>query len=241
MSHDLFRQVLGDRPAAPAGRLSALPVSIAVHTLVIAAIIVIPPFATDVLPLVQATDVFWTPAILPPSPPPSPVATARQAEPAADAEAATTPLEAPAGVSRERLIVTEPPVDAPAIDASGAIPGAGVPGGTGTVLPDAPQPVAPAAAPVPAGALVTPPVKVRDVSPVYPETARLAKVEGFVIIEAVIGVGGDVQETKVLKSTQPLLAEAAVAAVRQWKYTPTRLGGRPVPVVMTVTVNFRLR
>jgi len=240
VSRDLFRQVLDHRPAVPAGRLSALPVSIAVHTLVIAALIVIPPFATDVLPLVQATDVFWTPVPLPPSPPPSPIATARRAEPAAAAESATTPLEPPSGVFREGLIVTEPPVDLPAIDASGSIPGAGVPGGTGTVLPDAPQAVRPAVAPVPVSALVTPPVKIRDVSPVYPETARLARVEGIVIIEAVIGVGGDVQETKVLRS-MPLLTEAAVAAVRQWKYTPTRLGGRPVPVIMTVTVNFRLR
>jgi protein TonB len=239
VSHDLFRQVLDDRPAAPTGRLSALPVSIAVHALVIAALVVIPLFATDVLPLVQATDVFWTPVLLPPSPPPSPIAPTRRAEPAAAAEVATTPLEPPAGVHRERLIVAEPPVDVPALDTSGSIPGTGVPGGTGPVLPDAPQAVRPAAA-VPVGALVTPPVKIRDVSPIYPEAARLARVEGYVIIEAVIGVGGDVQETKVLRP-HPLLTEAAVAAVRQWKYTPTLLGGRPVPVIMTVTVNFTLR
>ena len=60
------------------------------------------------------------------------------------------------------------------------------------------------------------------------------------IIEAVIGVDGRVQDARVLRSA-PLLDEAALAAVRQWLYTPTRLNGQPVSVVMTVTVRFQLQ
>ena len=60
------------------------------------------------------------------------------------------------------------------------------------------------------------------------------------IIEAIIDVDGRVQQARVLRSA-PLFDEAALAAVRQWVYTPSRLNGRPVSVVMTVTVHFRLK
>jgi protein TonB len=65
-------------------------------------------------------------------------------------------------------------------------------------------------------------------------------VEGVVIIEAVIGTDGRVQQARVLRS-KPLLDEAALTAVRQWVFTPTLLNGVPVPLIMTVTVNFTLR
>ena len=63
---------------------------------------------------------------------------------------------------------------------------------------------------------------------------------GVVILEAVIGPDGRVTDVKVLRSV-PLLDDAAIIAVRQWEYTPTRLNGSPVPVIMPVTVNFQLR
>ena len=99
-----------------------------------------------------------------------------------------------------------------------------------------------AAVPEPArvGGNISPPTKTRDVSPVYPEVARAARVAGVVILEATIGPTGAVTDVNVLRSV-PLLDEAAVAAVRQWQYTPTLLNGVPVPVIMTVTVNFSLR
>ncbi len=59
------------------------------------------------------------------------------------------------------------------------------------------------------------------------------------ILECTIGVDGRVEDVKVLRSV-PLLDAAAVDAVRQWVYTPTLLNGVPVPVIMTVTVNFKL-
>jgi protein TonB len=211
----------------------------AVHALVLAALIAIPLFAADVLPLVQDAEVAWTPVVLPPSPPPIPAPASRQPAPAPAVEAAATPLEAPNGISGEPLLAPDKPPDVAPPDSAGSIPGTGVPGGTGTVPMEAP-PASPTVAPVPVSSLVRPPVKIRDVSPVYPELALRGRVEGQVVIEAVIGPTGDVQETRVLKA-KPLLTEAALAAVRQWKYTPTLLNGRPVPVVMTVTVTFTLR
>ena len=84
------------------------------------------------------------------------------------------------------------------------------------------------------------PRKVRDVRPIYPQEARDAKVQGIVIIEALIGVDGAVETVRVLRSV-PLLDQAAVAAVQQWVFTPTLLNGSPVPVIITVTVNFTLQ
>jgi len=81
---------------------------------------------------------------------------------------------------------------------------------------------------------------VKNVPPVYPPIAQSARVAGMVIIEATIGADGKVKDAKVLRSI-PLLDQAALDAVRQWVFTPTLLNGVPVPVIMTVTVNFTLQ
>jgi protein TonB len=73
--------------------------------------------------------------------------------------------------------------------------------------------------------------------PVYPALAKQARVTGIVILEAIIGKDGAVSEVHVL-SGHPLLQQAAVDAVSQWKYKPTLLNGEPVEVQTTVTVNF---
>jgi TonB family protein len=69
---------------------------------------------------------------------------------------------------------------------------------------------------------------------VYPADASA----GVVILEAVIGPDGLVTDAKVLRSPAPALAQAAETAVRQWEFTPTLLNCVPVPVIMTVTVDF---
>ena len=102
------------------------------------------------------------------------------------------------------------------------------------------QPVALEPMPVRVGSGIRPPQKIKDVKPVYPAIAQSARVQGVVIIEATIGPNGAVQEAKVLRSI-PLLDAAALDAVRQWQFTPTLLNGVPVPVIMTVTVNFTLQ
>jgi len=94
-------------------------------------------------------------------------------------------------------------------------------------------------APVRVGGSVMEPRKIRDVKPVYPDVAQVAGVQGIVIVEVLIEVDGSVRDVKVLRSV-PMLDQAAVDAVRQWRFTPTLLNGQPVPVVMTATVNFTL-
>ena len=121
----------------------------------------------------------------------------------------------------------------------GGVPG-GVAGGVVGGLPEAPPPPPPPTAPVRVGGNIKAPVKTKDVRPVYPAIAQSARVQGIVIIEATIGPTGKVTDAKVLRSI-PLLDNAALDAVRQWVFTPTLLNGVPVPVIMTVTVQFTLQ
>jgi protein TonB len=92
-------------------------------------------------------------------------------------------------------------------------------------------------APVRVGGQIKPPTKIKDVTPVYPAIARSARVAGAVVIEATIGEDGKVVDAKVVRSI-PLLDQAALDAVQQWEYMPTLLNGVPVPVLVTVTINF---
>jgi TonB family protein len=89
------------------------------------------------------------------------------------------------------------------------------------------------------GGTIREPRKVKDVPPRYPDIAKLAGVQGVVILECLITPEGKVANVRVLRGI-PLLDEAALEAVRQWEYTPTLLDDVPVRVIMTVTVNFRL-
>jgi len=144
------------------------------------------------------------------------------------------PVVAPDTIGAESGVIFEPgPIDATGID---SIFG----GGIGQVAVDAPPPVLPApAGPIVVGGKIKPPARTRYVAPQYPDIARNSRVQGVVILEAVIGADGKVQDLRVLRSI-PLLDEAALAAVRAWAYTPTLLNGQPTPVIMTVTVQFRL-
>ena len=84
------------------------------------------------------------------------------------------------------------------------------------------------------------PRKVRDVRPVYPPLAQQNRIQGLVIIEGTISATGCARSLVVLRSVHPLLDMAAIQAVSGWRFTPTLLNGQPVPVIMTVTVNFTL-
>jgi protein TonB len=126
-------------------------------------------------------------------------------------------------------------------DAAGMPDGAdgadGVDGGTGIdVAEGVPGPSEGEVLPV--GGDVRAPVLVERVEPDFPESARRAHLDGMVILEAVITTAGDVREIRVLRSANPLLDEAAVRAVRRWRYRPATLNGRAVPVYLTVTVTF---
>ena len=94
--------------------------------------------------------------------------------------------------------------------------------------------------PVRVGGNVKAPVAVLRVDPIYTEVARRARVEGIVIIEAVIDRQGNVTEARVLKPLPLGLDAAALNAVKQWKFRPGTLDGQPVPVYYNLTVNFRI-
>ena len=89
------------------------------------------------------------------------------------------------------------------------------------------------------GGNVKVPAKIKDVKPVYPADALQSRVQGVVIFEVVIDEAGKVAEARVLRSI-PLLDQAAQEAVRQWQFTPTLIDDSPVPVILTVTVQFTL-
>jgi periplasmic protein TonB len=118
-------------------------------------------------------------------------------------------------------------------------PSAEIPGGSET------GPVIQIARPAPAGKPRMVSLGVMDgslihrVQPDYPQIAKLMRLSGTVLLRAVIGTDGEVRQIEVL-SGNPILAEAARAAVRQWRYRPTLLDGQAVEVETQVTVNFIL-
>jgi protein TonB len=237
----LFGQaVLGPSATQRSRRRLTLPLSASIHTLLIAAIVVVPLLSRETLPDPTASvRVFFAePAAMPPPPPPALVRAAGPLRPAAlhasiQRASFVAPIETPVEV---------PIDDGPARGVEGGVEG-GVPGGVvgGVVsgLPDLPP--APEVAPriVRVGGDVKRPAKLKHVDPDYPLAALAARVEGTVILECVIDPLGRVVDLKVLRSI-PMLDEAAIAAVRQWVYAPTVVNGIPSSAVMSVTVRFAL-
>ena len=221
-----------------------LPVSIAIHIVVLLAVVIVPLMTAEALP--EPTSVvkafFVEPqAAPPPPPPPPPPAPKAQVQPRAvstpqpvQENKFTAPIETPDEVKPEEGID---------LGVEGGVPGGvegGVPGGVvgGIVggMPDAPPP--PTAVRV--GGQIKEPKKLKNVAPVYPDIAKQARVQGIVILECTISPQGKVTDVKVLRGI-PLLDAAAQEAVKQWVYSPTLLNGVPVPVIMTVTVQFTLQ
>lgn len=132
----------------------------------------------------------------------------------------------------------------------GGVPG-GVPGGQmggvigcvlGGALSTAAKPVVPAlgkSAPMRVGGRLKPPRAIVQPPPEYPPLARQARIEGQVQIDAVLDEQGNVIEMKVV-SGPLLLYQAALGALKQWKYQPTYLNDQPIAVQMLVTVTFVL-
>jgi protein TonB len=94
--------------------------------------------------------------------------------------------------------------------------------------------------PVRVGGDVLAPKKISGTDPVYTEPARKARVQGIVILEAIIDANGNVTDLRVLKGLPLGLEDAAVNAVKRWKFQPGTLNGRPVPVYYNLTVNFQI-
>jgi periplasmic protein TonB len=220
----------------PRGRSLTGPVSVALHLLGLGALILVPVLMSSELPA-PATGVraflAEPPSIAAPPPPPPPApaaAVARVPTPSTPARF-VAPVETPESVVPEAGIELGVEGGAPG-GVEGGVQG-GVVGGIIGGLPAAPAPVAP----MRVGGNISEPKKLKHVAPEYPDLAIKAKVRGVVILEALIGPDGRVQGVTVLRGV-PMLDEAASTAVRQWVYTPTLLNGVPVPVIMTVTLNF---
>ena len=240
MPRDMFGDVIHPAPGLGARPRSAVSVSLVGHAVFAAIIIIVPLMATDDRPKVRSGEIILVATERPkPLPPMESSATSAATPTSRSTPVGTTapaPSEAPTDIATERPATTT--IGHPEGSRVGVGEAViGTPGGKPFVpeVPAVPQ----IAKPVRLGSLIKTPVKVRHVPPVYPVIAQQARVEGIVIIEAIVGVDGRVTDARVLRS-KPLLDEAALAAVRQWEFTPTTLNGVPVPVIMTVTVNFML-
>jgi protein TonB len=171
------------------------------------------------------------------TPPPAPMPARTIDMPAA------APLETPATIEAEPTTLDDAPFETAAAGAEvgGVTDGVtrGVAGGTGRAL--AIEPVQPPAAtgPFRVGDGIARPRKIKDVRPVYPVFAMSARVGGNVLIEATIGVDGKVHNARVLQSVAAL-DQAALDAVRQWEFEPSRVNGEPVSVMMVIVVTFAL-
>ena len=244
MQKRLFEDLIdSDRVAHRTQRSKTMPVSLVLHLIVVTLIVLVPLLASDQIPEpASAVKAFFVePLAAPPPPPPPPPPAARAAiaprvapKPNVQNNAFVAPVEVPQEIKPEEGLDlgVEGGV---AGGVEGGVPG-GVVGGVVGGLPDAPPPPQQA---VRVGGQIKEPKKLKSVSPEYPDIARQARVQGVVILECTISPQGKVTEVKVLRGI-PLLDQAAMEAVRQWVYTPTLLNGVPVPVIMTVTVNFKL-
>ncbi len=146
-------------------------------------------------------------------------------------------LSAPKATHAAGEVVGE--AEALALNSSGQIVPAGDAMGGGLVAGSMKQPVAPAA-PLPIGGDVKAARLISSVPPVYPSLARAQHIEGQVLVDALVDVNGRVSSMKVV-SGPVLLHQAAMDALRQWKYQAATLDGKAVPMHLTVTVQFRLQ
>ena len=115
----------------------------------------------------------------------------------------------------------------------------GIPGGENTGAPIRLAPPSPRGKPLPQSEGVMAARLVRRIDPIYPRIALLMRLSGTVRLRAIIGTDGSVQQLQVLAGS-PILAQAAIDAVRRWRYQPTRLNGQPVQVETSITVTFVL-
>lgn len=231
------REMFGSSVSSNGRKWYTVPLSIAVHTALIAAVVIIPLMANGELPVPPSILKFVRVDIQLPSPPVVRRGPDRpKIGPTDTADPKLAPVVPPPDLGPEK----DPPTGDPKGDPKGE--DFGVPPGilpTGPAVPPLP-PAPPPLVPIRVGGKIKPPQKILHVPPVYPLIAQQARVSGMVIIEATIGTDGRVKDARILRSI-PLLDQAAIEAVKHWQFTPTLLNGVPVPVIMTVTVNFTLQ
>ena len=230
--------------------------SIGLHVVVLTLAVGIPLMSvTSTLPDMPAMMAFTAaPPASPLPPPPPPPARARSAEPRPTPKAEpktarelTVPLETPTELKPEATTgtaSTDSGGEGVEGGAEGGVVGGVIGGIAGGIISSAPPPPPPPPAPVVPvriGGQINTPALVHRVEPVYPEVAAAAQLAGLVVLEALVGTDGAVESVKLLRSRNALLDKAAIAALKQWRYTPLVLNGVPTPFILTVTFTFSIR
>ena len=244
--------MLENSSTLPPRRLRDFALSAGAQLLFMAALLLTPLYFTQALDVQQLNK---TLIVVPPlAPAPPPLAPARSVAPKTRTSAVLATLVVPRVIPNRIVSVSGDPNERDleaAIDLGAGVSGGvagGVPGGQlgGVLGGTSTGPVRPAAidsapkAPIRVGGKLKPPRVLIAPEPVYPVLARQARISGAVVIDAVIDAQGNVVEMQAV-SGQPILATAAMAALRRWKYEPTILGGEPVPVRLLVTITFESR
>lgn len=219
--------------------------SLLAQSLLVAMMASLPLLYTEALPRGWAVSL-----VAPGPPPPAPAPVRAEAEHRAQPRASDMvgqKLREPRAIPKHvaKIDEGEPPVPASPSE------GPGVPGGTGdpaagnvlnAIVSLLPPPVAPkpsASGPLRVSQGVAQGFLVHEVKPAYPPLARQARIQGTVMLQAVIGRDGRIENLQVI-SGHPMLSPAAIEAVRQWRYRPYTLNGEPVEVETAITVNFVL-
>jgi periplasmic protein TonB len=217
-----------------------------IQIMIIGVMILIPLIFTEALPRTQLMTFLVAPP--PPPPPPPPPAAVVKIVKVIQTDIVNGELRTPTKIPKKVEMIKEDEAPPPVMATSGVVGGVpgGVPGGSmggviGSVLSSTPTVAPKIATPqrVRVSSGVVTGLKVRDMKPVYPPLARQARIQGVVVLQALISKDGSIENLQ-LVSGHPMLAPAAIEAVKQWKYKPYLLNGEPVEVETTVQVNFTL-
>jgi periplasmic protein TonB len=228
----------------------ATTTSFILNCLALGVLLVLPLVFTEQLPKAQLLTFLVAPPPPPPPPPPAAEQVQRVVHQIQTDMLSTGQLRTPSKIPQKIQMIKEdeaPPPVAATGGVVGGVPG-GVPGGQlggvigGIVnatsnLSAVPKLAAPQRIRISQG--VTKGLLVHRVEPVYPTLAKQARIQGEVVLSAVISVNGDIENLQ-LVSGHPMLVPNAIAAVRQWRYKPYLLNGQPVEVETTITVIFAL-
>jgi protein TonB len=237
----MFSQLIVSGKSTPGPRKSwSLLVSLALQTLLIGVLVLVPLIYTEALPKAVLSEFIVAPT--PPPPPPPPAAVVKVQRPKL-AQVIKSPTVAPTVIPK-KIEVEKDQASAP--DVAPSTQDNGMPGGTGDVLggiagngPVMPPPPKPTAQRVTLGGQVEAAKLINKIPPQYPEVAKSAHVTGTVVLRAIISKNGGIEQLQ-LVSGPPLLAKSAMDAVAQWRYRPTVLNGEPVEVDTTIDVVFSL-
>ncbi len=221
-------------------------VSFVLQILLIGVLVLLPLIFTEALPKAQLMTFLVAPPPPPPPPPPAAIPEVHIVKPRTS-DLDNGQLRTPTAIPKKVAMIKEdepPPPSTGVAGVVGGVPG-GVPGGVSggimDMLSKAPTVVPKAATPqrVRVSQGVSQGLLIRQVKPNYPALARQARIQGTVVLQAVISKDGSIEHLT-LVSGHPMLAPAAIEAVKQWKYKPYFLNGEPVEVDTTINVNFTL-